>query len=115
MKIILSDTNLIHSIKFAANNLQNYSFPEFQKELLARIKQNVNYSFLNEIFTKEVGLTIEEYFKWKKVKKANELLKHYKLSVTETAYQLGYHNSSELMSQLANVPVPERRRKKQEV
>lgn len=113
MKIILNDMNLVHSIKFAAGNLQNYSFPEFQKKLLTRIKQNVNYNFLNDLFRKEVGLSIEEYFNWKKVRKANELLKHYRLSVTETAYQLGYNNSSELMNQLANVPVIERRRKKQ--
>jgi AraC-like DNA-binding protein len=61
-------------------------------------KVNHNFYYLNYIFLEETGTTIEKYFNSKKIEKANELLTHYNLTLTEISYQLNYNSVEELTS-----------------
>ena len=82
--------SLTDRIKIAVNDLQNYSFTEFQKMLPAYINRNLGYSLLNHVFTQEAGVSIKDFFYHTKREKANELLNYYHLNAKEAAYQLGY-------------------------
>jgi len=82
--------NIVNRVKIAVDELQNYSFTEFQKRLPSFINRNLGYSLLNHIFTRQAGITIKNYFNHTKRERANELLNYYHLNAKEAAYQLGY-------------------------
>ena len=49
-----------------------------------------NYSYLSDVFKKDLGVTISEYITEKKVQKAIELMKFENLSFTDVARKLNY-------------------------
>ncbi|NSW90547.1 MAG: AraC family transcriptional regulator [Firmicutes bacterium] len=51
-----------------------------------------SYSYLSHIFSRETGLSIQEYYNQKRFEKAGELLKNGNLSVTEIAEMLQYQS-----------------------
>jgi AraC-like DNA-binding protein len=55
-------------------------------------KLHYSYSYLSHIFTKEVGLTIKEYYNRKRFEKAVEWLKNGEMNVTLIAERLQYQS-----------------------
>lgn len=89
--------SMVSLMKTAVDNLQNYSFSEFQKMLPRQVNRNFSYGLLNNIFTRHTGMSLKEYFHRKKAEKANELLEYYHLTNLEVAYQLGFRNISSMI------------------
>lgn len=91
--ILASENNSVTAkkIKAALKDLMNYSDEEMKSMLPSCLQYNpVSYTFLNNVFSLETGLTIEEYFNKKKIDWAKKLLSYYNLTLTEVTYQLGY-------------------------
>lgn len=88
---------MVSFMKAAVDNLLNYSFSEFQKMLPRQVNRNFSYGLLNNIFTRQTGMSLKEYFHRKKTEKANELLEYYHLTDLEVAYQLGFRNISSMI------------------
>ncbi len=88
----------IGRIKHAADELQAYSFTEFQKILPVYLNSSgvFDYAFLDKYFAGETGMPIQSYFNRVKAEKVHELLDHYRLSQVEVAYQLGFRNTTSL-------------------
>lgn len=95
----------VKRVMVAVNHMLNHSLSEFKKELPAFINRDVDYSFLDDIFFKEEGKTIESYFIAKKAERAKELMLHYHLNKTEVAYQLGLTDENALIDYLNLSPV----------
>lgn len=55
-------------------------------------KLGYSYSYISHLFSKETGLTIQEYYNKKRFEKAVELLKDGKHSITEIAASLKYQS-----------------------
>lgn len=102
--ILTSDNNAVtvKKIKAALKDLLNYSFDEM-KILLPGFLQNksssLSFQFLNNVFSFETGMTIEEYFNKKKIEWAKKLLAYYNLTLTEVTYQLGYTSIESFVEQ----------------
>jgi AraC-like DNA-binding protein len=95
--ILIAENNSItvKKIKATVKELLNYSDEEM-KNMLPKLIQSrtiVSYTFLNNVFQFETGLSIEEYFNKKKIDWAKKLLAYYNLNITEVTYQLGYNHT----------------------
>jgi AraC-like DNA-binding protein len=62
-----------------------------------------SYTYLDNLFSLETGINIEEYFNKKKIDWAKKLLAYYNLTVTEVTYQLGYTSSDNFVEQFKQI------------
>ncbi len=91
----------VKKIKSALKELLNYSDDEMRRMLPGCLQNKIvlSYIFLDNVFSFETGLTIEEYFNKKKVEWAKKLLTYYNLNITEVTYQLGYTSNESFVEQ----------------
>lgn len=74
-------------ISFIDNNLcEIQDFSHFSEKL------GYSYSYISHLFTKETGLSIQQYYNKKRFEKAVEWLKNGNISVTDVASQLKYQS-----------------------
>ncbi len=66
-------------------------------------KLNYNYTYLNNIFYKAKGLSIEKYLIHQRIEKVKELLAYHELNLTEIAYQLHYSSIAHLSNQFKKI------------
>lgn len=80
--------NIIYQVvNYIDNNLLN------MKELTQiACELGYSYSYLSHTFSRETGLSIQEYYNQKRFEKAGELLKNNDLSITEIAEMLQYQS-----------------------
>ncbi len=62
-----------------------------------------DYSYLSNLFSSVVGITIEKYIINQKIEKAKELLVYDELTLNEISYSLGYSSVQHLSSQFKKV------------
>jgi AraC-like DNA-binding protein len=58
-----------------------------------------SFTYLDNLFSIETGITIVEYFNKKKIDWAKKLLAYYNLTITEVTYQLGYTSTDNFVEQ----------------
>jgi AraC-like DNA-binding protein len=62
-------------------------------------KMDYDYSYLSNLFSSIVGITIEQFFILQRIEKAKELLSYNQLSISEIAFQLGFSSVHHLSTQ----------------
>lgn len=90
-----TDLNKILSIKKILDECDFQTQPKL--ELLA-VKSSMCVSKLSKIFKCVIGMTIFQYYHNLKMKRAMCILETQEFTVSETAYQLGYQNTSKFSS-----------------
>ncbi|MCK5331479.1 MAG: AraC family transcriptional regulator [Candidatus Marinimicrobia bacterium] len=71
-------------------------------DYLAR-RLNHDYSYLSSLFSAVESITIEKYFILQKIERVKELLIYDELTLSETAYRLGYSSVQHLSNQFKKV------------
>ena len=66
-------------------------------------KLNHDYSYLSNLFSETVGVTIEKYFIAQKIEKVKELLMYDELSISDIAIKLNYSSVAYLSNQFKKV------------
>lgn len=66
-------------------------------------KLNHNYTYLANLFSETVGVTIEHYIITHKIERVKELLVYDELSLTEIAYKLHYSSVAHLSNQFKKI------------
>lgn len=100
--VLISENNsvTVKKIKSVLRELLNYSDDEMRCMLPSLIQaRKTSYTYLDNLFHLETGITIEEYFNKKKIDWAKKLLAYYNLTITEVTYQLGYTSSDNFIEQ----------------
>lgn len=100
--VLISENNsvTVKKIKSYLKELLNYSDEEMKSMLPSLVQaRKPSYTYLDNLFSLETGITIEEYFNKKKIDWAKKLLAYYNLTITEVTYQLGYTSSDIFMEQ----------------
>jgi AraC-like DNA-binding protein len=62
-----------------------------------------DYTYMSNLFSETLGVTIEKFFICHKIERAKELLKRAELSLTEIAYKLHYSSVAHLSGQFKKV------------
>ncbi len=62
-----------------------------------------NYSYLSSLFSKEVGITIEQYLIRLKIERVKELLSYKDMTLSEIAWKLNYSSVQYLSNQFKSV------------
>jgi AraC-like DNA-binding protein len=104
--VLISENNsvTIKKIKAVLKELLNYSDEEMKSMLPSLVQaRKTSYTYLNNLFDLETGVSIEDYFNKKKIDWAKKLLAYYNLTVTEVTYQLGYDSSDNFVEQFINI------------
>jgi AraC-like DNA-binding protein len=101
--ILLEDKTdiLIESIKCAVVEMVHYSEENQHINFSAVLseKLNLNYNYLSNLFSKNLGITIEQFIINHKIERAKELLIYDELSLTEISYRLNYSSVAHLSNQ----------------
>ncbi len=101
--IVLEDKTdiLIEKIKCVIVEMVHYSeanqYINFSDMLSEKL--NLNYNYLSNLFSKNVGITIEQFIINHKIERAKELLIYDELSLTEISYRLNYSSVAHLSNQ----------------
>jgi AraC-like DNA-binding protein len=66
-------------------------------------KLNHHYKYLSTLFSKEMGLTIEEYIIAQKIERVKELMAYEDLNLTEIAFKAHYSSASHLSKQFKKI------------
>ncbi len=66
-------------------------------------KLNHNYTYLANLFSETVGVTIEQYIISHKIERVKELLVYDELSLTEISYKLHYSSVAHLSNQFKKI------------
>lgn len=99
LKVVQNDTViLIERIKIFLN--EYLSNPALlaggNRSLVMSRTLDYNYTYLSNLFSKNTGITIEQYFINMRINRIKELLLKHKMSVTDIAYQLKFSSVSHL-------------------
>lgn len=87
--------DLIYSDKLESMNV---NLSDYLSRKLAH-----EYSSLSALFSSVEGITIEKYFILQKIERVKELLIYDELSLSETAYRLGYSSVQHLSNQFKRI------------
>ncbi|NQV16816.1 AraC family transcriptional regulator [bacterium] len=87
--------DLIYSDKLESLNV---NLSDYLAKKLAR-----DYSTLSTLFSSVEGITIEKYFILQKIERVKELLIYDELSLSQTAYRLGYSSVQHLSNQFKKI------------
>lgn len=95
--------SLVEQIKvLLINEVQYESGQRHDREttsaFLAR-KMGYDYSYLSNLFSAEIGQTIEHYLIGLRIERVKEWLQYNELTVSEIAFRLGYSSSQHLSNQ----------------
>ena len=79
------DLRVKRALKFIEENLdKDLTLKKLAKQF------NLNYSYLCELFKREIGMSFSEYLTKIKIKRAKKLLKDKSLLIKEISYEVGY-------------------------
>jgi AraC-like DNA-binding protein len=67
------------------------------------MKLNYNYTYLNNVFQKTQGISIEKYMIAQRIERVKELLAYDELNLTEIAYTMNYSSVAHLSSQFKKI------------
>lgn len=96
---------LIERIKNVVIELVHYTadFPSIRKSDYISQKLQYDYTYLANIFSESLGMTIEHFIILHKIERVKELLMYDEKSLTEIAFMLNYSSVSHLSSQFKKV------------
>ncbi len=96
---------LIHQIKTNIIELVHYTAEPLKYNLSTHlsIKLNHDYTYMSNLFSEELGITIEKFFICHKIERVKELLAYDELTLTEIAFKLGYSSVAHLSNQFKKV------------
>ncbi len=99
-------SKIIEKIKTLIINIihHNKEIPAYLNfsDVLAR-ETGYDYSYLSNLFSSVMGMTIEKYIILQRVEKVKELLVYDELSLKEIAYQLDYSSIQHLSNQFKKI------------
>jgi len=67
------------------------------------LKLNYNYTYLNNVFYKTLGISIEKFMIAQKIERVKELLAYNELNLTEISYTMNYSNVAHLSNQFKKI------------
>ncbi len=91
-------TLIIEEIHYSENPFNSINSSEYIAN-----KIDYDYSYLSNLFSSNVGITIEKYIINQKIEKVKELLVYDELTLSEISYKLGYSSVQHLSSQFKKV------------
>jgi AraC-like DNA-binding protein len=96
---------LIERIKNVVIELVHYTadFPSIRKSDYISQKLQYDYTYLANIFSESLGMTIEHFIILHKIERVKELLMYDEKSLTQIAFMLNYSSVSHLSSQFKKV------------
>ncbi len=100
---LMEDNNkiLVEKIKTLIIELIHYNDEQLKINLSDYLSQklNHNYTYLSNLFSDVLGITIEQFYLANKIEKVKELLVYDELNLTEIAWKLHYSSVSHLSNQ----------------
>lgn len=96
---------LIEKIKNVITEMIHYSdeLPEVNYSEYISDKLNLNYTYLANIFSEVLGITIQQYIIIHKIEKVKELILYDELNLSEIAYKLHYSSPAHLSNQFKKI------------
>jgi len=96
---------LIQKIKNAVISVVHYSEGPLVQNLSTYLSTRLDYdyTYLSNVFSEELGITIEKFYISHKIERAKELLLYDELTLTEIAFKLHYKAVAHLSSQFKKV------------
>lgn len=98
-------TILIERIKVTIIEMVHYTdvLPNVNYSDYITEKLNLDYTYLSNIFSEVMGVTIQHYIIMHKIEKVKELLLYNQLNLSEISYKLNYSSVAHLSSQFKKV------------
>jgi AraC-like DNA-binding protein len=100
---LMEDNNkiLVEKIKTLIIELIHYNDEQLKINLSDYLSQKLNHNFtyLSNLFSDVLGITIEQFYLANKIEKVKELLVYDELNLTEIAWKLHYSSVSHLSNQ----------------
>ncbi|GEM_PF-3540375 len=90
--------NVVVEMVYSPEVVRNISFSDF----IAR-RLHYHYTYLSNIFSKSMGITIEQYFIANKIERAKELIFNDELNLTEISFMLNYSSVAHLSGQFKKI------------
>jgi YesN/AraC family two-component response regulator len=97
-KLIEKITNAIHQMVYFSDDLPKQNFSDYISNKVDR-----DYTYLSNIFSREMGITIEKYIIELKIERIKELLVYSDLNLNDIAFKLQYSSVSHLSNQFKKV------------
>lgn len=100
-KAMLADqvkTLLINEVHYKSIRPAHQNMSDFLGE-----KTGYDYSYLSQLFSSQVGTTIERFLISQKIERAKELLQHGEQAITDIAFVLGYSSVPHFTNQFKSV------------
>lgn len=96
---------LVENIKTTVIEMIRYAdeLPKVKYSLYISEKLNLNYTYLNNLFSKETGVNIQHYIINIKTEWAKELISEGELNFSEIAYLLQYNSESHFSKQFHQI------------
>lgn len=88
---------IVESVHYT-DDVEKVNFSNYLSEKLKH-----NYTYLANLFSETVGLTIEHYMIIHKIERVKELLVYDELSLTEISYKLNYSSVAHLSNQFKKI------------
>ena len=98
-------SQVIEKIKNIVIRLVHYTEGEQKENYSSVIESEIgrDYTYLSNLFSSVVGVTIEKYIIAQKIERVKELLVYHELTLSEIAYQMGYSSVAHLSNQFKKV------------
>jgi YesN/AraC family two-component response regulator len=96
---------LIQKIKNAVISVVHYSEEPLAQNLSIYLSTRLDYdyTYLSNLFSEELGITIEKFYISHKIERVKELLLYDELSITQIAFKLHYKGVAHLSNQFKKV------------
>jgi AraC-like DNA-binding protein len=88
----------VYQLIYLSDDLPKPNFSDFISK-----KVNYDYAFLSNLFSGQLGVTIEKYIIVQKIERVKELLVYDKRSLNDIAYMLHYSSVAHLSSQFKKI------------
>ena len=98
-------SSLIERIKIMISNIIHHTdeLPKVNYSDYISMKLGYNYTYLANIFSEVIGITIQQYIINHKIERVKELLIYDELNLTEISYKLHYSSMAHLSNQFRKV------------
>ena len=96
---------LVERIKNAVNAIIHHSKEPLVHNLSAHLSAQLDYdyTYLSNLFSEKLGITIEKFYICQKIERVKELLIYEELTLTEIAFRLHYSSVAHLSAQFKKV------------
>jgi YesN/AraC family two-component response regulator len=96
---------LIQKIKNTVISIVHYSEEPMVQNLSSYLSTQLDYdyTYLSNVFSEELGITIEKFYISHKIERAKELLLYDELTLTQIAFKLHYKTVAHLSNQFKKV------------